>query len=823
MFFKGKKKEKEEGGVVHGEQPNGVTTRNIIRIGSVSSGASTEQLDQIAANKQKIPSLFRLLAEHKLSEKEIWEGDPMLFAILYQFKEHLNKTDSAPNIITFHLPSIPEFGDIKKKSYKINKKFSIAQTISLICKKQMIPDPKRFWIGSLQGFIMNDTETLASYGLSSLFESWELRLIVKEDILSKSPYRYQPLESIGTEFIVVFELPPLEQFNGLKRHVVKVDSGHTIKQTIANICKKYKVENPDRFSVMTIDENPLVEFALFGGACFKHYGLGYKFKKWDLKIVFNDLIPPYVHKHTVIPLHGWTQVSPGQLDPYTARTIINDLENKCVEYQAIITQLQKDIEGGNEVSAAHVREIERLREENKKLLETLEEERESTSQQNEVYEKRLESSNAEIESQSGQMKTMKAKIDELSHQLSQLKIVHEETTNNLVVSRAEKDSLQVQFEEATAEIADYQQKLLLLRAQSAQSESNLTSMIATLEKEKIAIKEEAKLSFERIATEKASSEESSKHLQASQALLCTQLQDDIVSLQREREIMQLSVQKATVDRQEAVVLQEKAEKKMVEMQSEKKRVERQFGDLERERDVLRQQVQIKVDEIQDVQKDLEWSRETIAELERRLANMTGEVKMFKDIKDKEVQKAKKSCVSETQTKSQLDKEKQNTLEIQTRLNKKINELESARKAQEQAFKNAEQAFKKVEGDLKRETEDYRQKYEQLRISISNGTIKEGTNVPALPAAASSNPNGSSFSLGGHKASSANKDLNDDMASSPVLIGGVQKSQEDSSAQNSSAHERRGSVDADGLYNSLQNRFQHTVREGVEELELSDNE
>ncbi|KAM9986346.1 hypothetical protein ACTFIY_010766 [Dictyostelium cf. discoideum] len=809
MFFKKKKDSKDD--VPTSPSPNTLAPPSGgFRIGSVSSGASTEQLDQIAQNKQKIPSLFRLLAEHKLSEKEIWEGDHMLFSILYQFKSQLNKTESPPNVITFHLPGIPEFGDIKKKSYKINKKFTIQQTIGLICKKQMIPDPKRFWIGSLQGFIMNDHETLASYGLSSLFESWELRLILKEDILSKSPYRYQPIESIGTEFIVVFELPPLEQFNGLKKQSVKVDSNQTIKQSIVNICKKYRVEEPDRFSAMTIDDNPLVEFVLFGGACFKHYGLGFKFKKWDLKIVFNDLIPPYVHRHTVIPMHGWTQVSPGQLDPMTARTIINDLEEKCQGYQAHIQKLNNDIDGGNQVSASHVAEIERLREEIKRLNQVIDEERESTSQQNEQYEGRLSSCNQEIESQSVQLKSLRGKVDEVCHLLSSLKAQHEELQSNYNVCKADKEQLEQQLEESTNDVQEFKHKLLTAKSAAVESEQNFTAMIAQLEKEKAIIKEEVL----RATSEKEDTEENVKSLQASQAVLVTQLQDDISSLTRDKELLALSMQKATLERKEAVVLQEKAEKKMVEMQSEKKRVERQFGDLERERDVLRQQVQIKVDEIQDVQKDLEWSRETVADLERRLVNLNGECQMFKDIKNKEVEKNKKSTSEESKSKNELEQEKQKTLTIQTQLNKKINDLLSKQKTQEAAFKNAEQLFKKRELELATEMQEFAEKYEQLKQSITNGSIKDGSTVPSLQI-----PTSLANIVGNHRQATTG----DSMVSSPLNLNENKPtvpSSSSSSSPDTDCQPKELSFIADGLYKSLQNRFQTTNKEGVEELELS---
>ncbi|EGG24076.1 hypothetical protein DFA_06214 [Cavenderia fasciculata] len=828
MVFGSKKKKEGEGGSspnlapVSSQAINPVA-RTGIKIGSVANSASAEQLDQIAANKQKIPSLFRLLAEQKLSEKEIWEGQPSLFAILYQFKEQLSKTESPPNIVTFHLPQLPEFGDVKKKSYKLNKKFTIAQTISLICKKQQIPDPKRFWVGSLQGFIMNDNEHLYTYGLGSLFESWELRLILKEDILSKSPLKYEPIESIGTEFIVVFELPPLEEFNGLKKHVVKVDANHTIKQGIQNIMKKYRVEGHDRFSVMTIDENPLVEFVLFSGACFKHYGLGYKFKKWDLKIVFTDLIAPYVHRHTVIPMHGWAQVSPGQLDPFTARAIINDLEEKCSEFQAQIRRLNKDVGEGNDLSQQQQAEIERLREEIRKLQRTLEEERENTQEQNTIYESKLLASNAEIETLNSQLRGIKARLDETTQQLQQARISNDDLSSTLHLCQAEKEDLHQQHSEALAEIATLQSKLLQLRQASESTEIQLSSMIATLEKEKVAIKDEARLMIERITTEKVSQEEVVTQLQASQALLVTQLQDDISSMNREREMMALSVQKATFEKQDAVAQAEKAVLKMEELQKSAKKVERQFGDLERERDVLRQQVQIKLDEIADLQKDLEWSRETMADMERRLVNATGEAKMYKDIKDKEAERFKKSTQEEKATKQDLDQEKQKSLASTARYQKQMSDTESQRKTAEAAYNNAVTQFKKREELLTTQLEDYKRQYEELRQQITSGHAP--TSAPELTPYAGQK-SGSFISARPRKP--ANAAAAEDIPNSPVSISSPDTNNNGSSGDSTTleskpADTRDVTVVADGLYQSLQSRFRNMSRQEVEELEESDND
>ncbi|GAM26321.1 hypothetical protein SAMD00019534_094960, partial [Acytostelium subglobosum LB1] len=849
MFFKKKKDEQPANksppqSAIASGSPNGATMpayHHGIKIGSVANSASTEQLNQVAENKQKIPSLFRLLAEHKLTERDIWEGYPMLFSILYQFKDQLDRTDSGTaSVITFHLPAIPEFADTRKKTYKINKKFTIAQTINLICKKQQVPDPKRFWIGSLQGFIMKDDEPLSTYGLGTIFESWELRVIYKNDILSKSPLKSEPMESIGTEFIVVFELPPLQEFNGLKKHVVKVDTNQTIKQSIANICRKYKVESPDRFSVMTMDENPLAEFVLFSGACFKHYGLGYKFKKWDLKIVFTDLIPPFVHRHTVIPMHGWAQVSPGQLDPFTARAIINDLEERCSEFQAEIRRLNQDIEGGNELSREQQAEIERLRQEIARLQALMEEERESTQAQNEVYESKLAAANAEIDTLSGQLRSMKARLDETNSQLMSAKIANEDLHSSLNLCQADKEGLEGQLQEAHATITDYIRKLENAKLAASEQEAQLTQMIATLEREKAAIREEARMNLERLSTEKVSSEEQAK------AMLVSELQDELAALQREREMMALQLHKATVEKQEAVQTAERAEKKMDELSKNVKRVERQFGDLERERDVLRQQVQIKLDEIADLQKDIEWSRETTADLERRLTSASGEVKMFKDIKNKESARLKVTSAEESKVKGDLDSERKRNIDATAKFTKKLAEVEAAQKNQQEAYQNAEAVFKKREAELLAQVEEYRVRCEELQAggATTSSTVAKpassaapttGGFVKRMPtqSTATVEPIANTPVLLQSPDVKATNSFGLQPSTATLVIGGRDRRNSPPQEEMSYAKEQLktftpapvevATLDiANNLYTSLQSRFTNiTDANGVEELNLSD--
>lgn len=49
----------------------------------------------------------------------------------------------------------------------------------MISKKLGIENAKKYTLCTTRGFVLNDKETLASYGLGSLLKNWQLKVVLK--------------------------------------------------------------------------------------------------------------------------------------------------------------------------------------------------------------------------------------------------------------------------------------------------------------------------------------------------------------------------------------------------------------------------------------------------------------------------------------------------------------------------------------------------------------------------------------------------------------------------------------------------------------------
>jgi len=171
--------------------PHLVAVDNYTQLGG-SGGGSSPTLASISASQSKSSSsllqkqkwadgslvgesgsndIYELLAEQKLTDEYIWGGHPQLFPILFQYKDKIQQQNSntAGHVLSIILPDISEFGDVKKRTYKIGKKLTVQQTVNLICKKQQVKDPRRFWLSTLMGCILNDDLLLSYYGFGTFF------------------------------------------------------------------------------------------------------------------------------------------------------------------------------------------------------------------------------------------------------------------------------------------------------------------------------------------------------------------------------------------------------------------------------------------------------------------------------------------------------------------------------------------------------------------------------------------------------------------------------------------------------------------------------
>ena len=55
----------------------------------------------------------------------------------------------------------------------------IGQVKNFLCEKINISNPSNFALAPLKGTPLSENETFAAYGLGSLFESWQVRLVPK--------------------------------------------------------------------------------------------------------------------------------------------------------------------------------------------------------------------------------------------------------------------------------------------------------------------------------------------------------------------------------------------------------------------------------------------------------------------------------------------------------------------------------------------------------------------------------------------------------------------------------------------------------------------
>ncbi|KAN0025589.1 hypothetical protein ACTFIU_002028 [Dictyostelium citrinum] len=444
-------------------------TNSSIKIIASQSKSSSSLLKKQKWESDTPEDIYQLLAEQKLTEQMIWCGHPDLFPIIHQYSEILNAKENpnGSNILSINLPiSNGEFGDVKKKSYKIAKKLTVAQTINLICKKQNVKEPRKYWLSTLYGCILNDEMLLSSYGFGTFFDSWELSLVLKQVFTDKIQTDI-PLDSYG-EFVVDFLLPPLKQFGGLKKKRIKVDSNLSISQILKQICTKYKIEGSERFSIITTEEFPLI---LNENSTLGHYGLGNKFQTLELSIVFTELIPPYSLKNNNVPTFGAFQV--GSVDPVQSKAVIIDLENKLQDHLKLGEEMVLQIKNLASDLKDKEREIKDKEAQHFTIMNHIEEKltkiRQNVTTEREIHIKQIADMKLEKESLQDSIKQLKQQLEDLNSLLYQERAINTEATiaNNFKISTLEQDIQQLkdQNNDLSSTLKDTETELDFIRIQ----------------------------------------------------------------------------------------------------------------------------------------------------------------------------------------------------------------------------------------------------------------------------------------------------------------------------------------------------------------------
>ncbi|KAF2075148.1 hypothetical protein CYY_003538 [Polysphondylium violaceum] len=656
--------------------------------------------------------IYELLAEQKLTDEYIWGGHPQLFPILFQYKDKIQQNSQVTgHVLSIVLPDMSEFGDVKKRTYKIGKKLTVQQTVNLICKKQQVKEPRRFWLSTLMGCILNDDLLLSYYGFGTFFDSWELKLIPKE-IYTSHIQTDLPLDNFG-EYIIDFDLPPLKQFGGLKKKRIKVDSTSTITQIIESICNKYKIEDSNRFSIITNEEFPVV---LNNQSTLSHYGLGTLFNSWELNIVFTEFIPPYSLKSQTIPTYGGFYV--GKVSHTQTKAAIIDIENKLQtslklneEMVANIKQMANDIkEKDKEIKdkeQQHFTVMNHIEERLTKLKQSVTVEREN-------HNKLILELKEEKDGLVDQIQSLKNQIEEINTTLFKERSSNAESTIqfNFQIANLEKDieSLSEKNTEFESNLADAEQRFEKLSLERNEQEIQHREQIYQKEKERIEMKSFYESNIQKINHEyqekigkiiqeheqqEKEQEEISNRIYDSissidnssssaaivgiESIKITSLEDDLVHSNFEREELLLNVKRLNqeiADRD--VIIKTVYPKKIQTLENNSKKLEAKLAQVEKENLLDKQTIAIQSLEIQELKRQIENLKTQKQEL--FTTNETN-LSLYKE----EEKKTKKLLYDQATLKNELEAERIN----RENLNKTIVDLESAKMALEISFKQRE--------------------------------------------------------------------------------------------------------------------------------------
>eukprot|EP01116_Phalansterium_solitarium_P020663 TRINITY_DN6156_c0_g3_i2.p1 TRINITY_DN6156_c0_g3~~TRINITY_DN6156_c0_g3_i2.p1 ORF type:complete len:297 (+),score=127.09 TRINITY_DN6156_c0_g3_i2:136-1026(+) len=257
-------------------------------VGSTYNGDSEEQQQQQQAVLKS--QLVKLLADAHLDEQSIWEGAADVFQHLGVFRDRLVRPDAAAaggkHVVLFNFPPLPEFGGVQRKSYVINPLKPIHQVIRLLCQRQQqqaegvagSAAAARYGLATLRGYVMDDSEVLAAYGLGTLFANWELCVVLKPVTVAASaalavgrsashasllPAPQPQSDSANLSLaaaaagsvsggasagsvpasagFVTFEFPELAELHGLRSKMLNIDLYTPLARIIESVCPKLRI------------------------------------------------------------------------------------------------------------------------------------------------------------------------------------------------------------------------------------------------------------------------------------------------------------------------------------------------------------------------------------------------------------------------------------------------------------------------------------------------------------------------------------------------------------------------------------------------------
>ncbi|KAL6060704.1 hypothetical protein QOT17_013334 [Balamuthia mandrillaris] len=243
-------------------------------------------------NKSKIEPVLEALAVAGFTEQDIWEGNLDLPRVIQQFKEtalqDVFQQRDKDYVVIFLLPEGDAFGGLFRKLYRVGSNVPVKKILRTLCNRLNV-DPQKYCLTTLSGCPISSEEVLASYGLGSLFENWQLKLIEKDVPTNTGNY------------VVEFQLPGTPAFSGLLRKALKVDAYRPIEEVVSFLCSRIKVSNPHHYGIMSLDGSR----ELSNSEVLSDLGLGVKFPTCKLQLIQKNFplgTDPVADKKLVVSL-----------------------------------------------------------------------------------------------------------------------------------------------------------------------------------------------------------------------------------------------------------------------------------------------------------------------------------------------------------------------------------------------------------------------------------------------------------------------------------------------------------------------------------------
>ncbi|KAL6042368.1 hypothetical protein QOT17_024453 [Balamuthia mandrillaris] len=222
-----------------------------------------------AENMERIEPLLEMLTVHGFTEQDVWEGIVDLPEVVKEFQLSLppgEENTSYP--IEFLLPSLPDFGGVYTRTFKVKASMEIDRIVSFVCSKLGIADAHRFGLSTLRGQPMMGNDNLGNWGLGTIFSSWQLKIIQKD----------HP-EYTGAFLVEFLMSPQVESEIKLKKKAFNVDAYRPAHEIIAMVCDKLKLGSPHEYDLQT-DKGTVIK----RNESLSEHGLGIRVKGFFVRL-----------------------------------------------------------------------------------------------------------------------------------------------------------------------------------------------------------------------------------------------------------------------------------------------------------------------------------------------------------------------------------------------------------------------------------------------------------------------------------------------------------------------------------------------------------